>query len=144
MIKIRRRELRRLQEERPDYNNPITYMLDDLSDIRVRAHIVRDASFPSILNFTLEEWEYDAFMEMTGIYVGKNDEGVEYRFTFLPSDFMSVISDNYAELNAARMQKRKEISEAYQKALQTEFDEWQTEYDAVKCKPIIYWEKRSK
>lgn len=106
MIKIRRRELRRLQEERPDYNNPITYMLDDLSDIRVRAHIVRDASFPSILNFTLEEWEYDAFMEMTGIYVGKNDEGVEYRFTFLPSDFMSVISDNYAELNAARMQKK--------------------------------------
>lgn len=107
MIKIRRKELRRLQMERPDYENPITYICDDLSDIRVRAHIVRDASFPAVLNFVLDEWEYTPFMQMDGTYVGKDDDGFEYRFTFLPSDFMKVLSDNYNELHAARMEARK-------------------------------------
>lgn len=144
MIKFRRKELRRLQEKRPDYNNPVTYMCDDLSDIRVRAHIVRDASFPAVLNFILDEWEYTPFMEMNGLYVGKDDDGVEYRFTFLPSDFMTVLSDNYNELHAARMEAREKASSNYQEAFKEKLDEWQTEYDTVKSKPIIYWDKRSK
>ena len=143
MIKFRRKELLRLYKQRPYYNNLACDYYNDLRDIRVEVRIVRDASFPSILSFVLDEWEYTPFMSMQGTYEGKDKDGVVYKFTFLPSDYMIIISDNYEELNTLREQKRQAISDAYQKTFENARAAWKTKCSEVSKKPIIYWEPKA-
>lgn len=145
MIKFKYKELRFLRRVRPPsyWARPIPG-IPPAENIKVRVRIKRGGDFPEILDLLLDQPEYDAFCRMRGTFQGTPpDSDTIYMFSFLPSDCVEVIQSNYAECCAVAIRRRDERRCMLEAQCERELREWQDEYDAIRKKPIFYWEKKA-